>query len=91
MLLWECEEPTRPTPVQPARIEIIGGNQQSGAVGEALPIAPAVRVLDIHDKPASNVVVLWAADDDARVDNALPSDASGVARATWVLGTRAGA
>jgi Domain of unknown function (DUF1929)/Bacterial Ig-like domain (group 1)/Carboxypeptidase regulatory-like domain len=52
-----CGENTDP-PVA-SRIEMAGGNSQSGLVGEALANPLAVRVLDDNGDPVSGVAVTW--------------------------------
>lgn len=82
-----CENaPTTAGP--PARLAIVSGNEQQGAVGQTLERMLAVRVTDGNGEPMPGVHVTWAVTGGG--GSASPvrsvSNAFGVARARWVLG-----
>jgi acetyl esterase/lipase len=72
---------------------IFAGNAQTGVVGSALAIAPAVKLLDAGGNPVAGVAVTFTAGGGGSVAGANAVTASdGVARAgSWTLGTTAGA
>ncbi len=76
------------TPREPTSIERVAGDAQQGAAGMALPIAPAVRVLDQADAPFAGAEVRFTipAGDGATLDTLLLTDAAGLASTTWFLG-----
>ena len=75
-----------------AAMAIFAGTGQSGVVGSALAIAPAVKLLDAGGNPVAGVAVTFTAANGGSVAGAnATTDADGVARATsWTLGTTAG-
>jgi adhesin/invasin len=80
-------------PGPPSSLVILAGDSQSVQVAHPVPVAPSVRVLDIHDNVVQGATVLFAAEDSSgSVAGGLQtSDASGRATATsWTVGTRAG-
>jgi adhesin/invasin len=75
----------------PTTIELVSGNNQSTAVGGALPSPLVVRVTDANDNPVANVGVLWAAPDGGTVsDAATATNGSGLAQVTRTLGVAPG-
>ncbi|MEP6730671.1 MAG: Ig-like domain-containing protein [bacterium] len=81
-------------PGPPAAIVISAGDAQSGTVGLALPIAPAVQVREANGLPLANIVVSFAvATGGGSIVNATATtNASGIASAgTWTLGAALGA
>lgn len=67
---------------------------QSGTVGLAAAVAPAVRVLDVNGQPVggANVSFVVATGGGAVTGGTQQTDASGIARVgTWTLGTKPGA
>lgn len=75
-----------------AAMAIFAGNAQTGVVGSALAIAPAVKLLDAGGNPVAGVAVTFTAANGGSVAGAnATTGADGVARATsWTLGTTAG-
>jgi hypothetical protein len=91
-------------PAEPAALDLVSGDQQTGTVGSALQTPLVVRVRDAHGNPTSGASVRFdviaggglvvgavqAASSGAE-STATLTDADGVARvAQWVLGTVAG-
>jgi hypothetical protein len=76
-----------------AKMEKAGGDAQSGPVAAALHGQLVVKLLDTHGNPVSGASVTWqvAAGGGAVTPVIATSDTSGLARATWTLGTTAGA
>ena len=50
-----------PSSGEPARIEIVGGNEQAATVGQPLQDSLAVRVMDPADRPVEGVEVVFVA------------------------------
>ncbi|MEW5931065.1 MAG: Ig-like domain-containing protein, partial [Gemmatimonadota bacterium] len=71
----------------------VGGDGQSATVGTALPNALAVRVADAGGNPVAGAGVTWmvTAGGGSVAPAIATTDAEGVARAAWTLGTTAGA
>ncbi len=78
-----------------AVVEIVAGNGQTATAGGAVPVAPAVRVLDSEGNRVAGVPVAFAVTGGGgAVNPATPvtTGADGVAAATsWTLGPTAGA
>jgi alpha-tubulin suppressor-like RCC1 family protein len=76
----------------PARIVIVEGDGQSAVIGQAVAVAPAVRVTDAFDNPVSGVAVTFAAGSNGTATGAQPqTDPAGLARVTaWILGLAPG-
>jgi protocatechuate 3,4-dioxygenase beta subunit len=79
-------------PGNASRLEISAGDGASAPVGAALGTALAVRVTDPFGNPVAGVSVTWVvtAGGGSAVPASSTSDAAGVARAAWTLGTRSG-
>lgn len=79
----------------PAAIAIQGGDNQTAAVNAAVPVAPAVRVVDATGNPVPNAPVTFAVTGGGGVVAAASpvlTDFDGVATATsWILGPSPGA
>jgi uncharacterized protein YjdB len=77
---------------QPARVEKAGGDGQAAAVATGLADSLVVRVSSAEGRPVPGVRVSWAvsAGGGALSDSAGTTDAAGLARVRWVLGTTAG-
>ena len=80
------------------RLELVGGDEQEGVVGEELPQDLTVRVVDRGGNPVSNADVEWifegeqgAAGGGAGSLQTSKSDTDGYASTRWQLGTTAGA
>ncbi|HEX2218694.1 MAG TPA: Ig-like domain-containing protein [Gemmatimonadales bacterium] len=75
----------------PTRIALVSGNNQTAAVGAALPNPLVVRVTDANNNPVAGVSVNWTAEDGGSVASATSgTDASGLAQMTRTLGTAIG-
>lgn len=83
------------------RIEIVGGNDQIGVIGEALPSQIFVQALDGFGSPLPNRLLTFrvvrnngrlrtAGSPELRSEVAVRTDASGFASVEWILGNRAG-
>ncbi len=80
-------------------IALSAGNGQSATVGTTLPTALAVLVTDAAVNPVAGFTVSWTASNGGSVDCgggplpscSSPTNGSGIATATWTLGTSAGA
>ena len=84
-----------PSESGPARIEIIGGDGQTGSAGAALADSLVVRVLDGQDRAVSGLRVAFALAEGTTTGQVAPdtvvTDNRGLAAAEWVLGSGAGA
>jgi hypothetical protein len=80
-----------PTTTRPAmHLTITGGDGQVADPGASLPAPLEVRVLAIDGTPIVGARVAWSASGGGRVDPAeSASDADGIARTRWLLGTDA--
>jgi adhesin/invasin len=79
---------TLPNQGEPAAMEILGGNEQEGTVGEALGDSLVVRVTDPFNDPVPGALVQWTAQDGGAVDPAESmTDAQGRAGTRRILGT----
>lgn len=99
LLLAACSGATdvKPEPETPASavaiaLEAVEGDSQTGTVGQVLPTAVSVRVLDQNGRGVSGLVVRFAASQGSGSisPETTTTDASGTAQARWTLGTRAG-
>jgi adhesin/invasin len=59
---------TLPDQGEPAEVEILGGNQQNGTIGEALADSLVVEVRDGFRNPVAGVTVTWSAEGGGSVD-----------------------
>jgi hypothetical protein len=90
LLLAACGGGGGGAPQDPAAsISIVAGNQQTGTVGTALPVAPVVQALDAAGKPVSGVPIKFVLETGGSIANAsATTNAQGIASAgTWILGT----
>jgi hypothetical protein len=75
------------------QMSVIGGNQQTGTVGQELPKPVVVKVLGNGDLPLSGRLVAFVSPDPSATrfdpDTAV-TNSEGVAEASWVLGTAPG-
>jgi hypothetical protein len=76
---------------EPARLEVVGGNNGTATVGAALADSLAVRVTDAFGNPVRGVAVTWTAGAGSVAPLSGTTDAVGQARTLWTLGTAAGA
>lgn len=92
VLAGGCEE-LGPVASEPAAMEVVEGEAQSAAAGQAVSVAPAVRVVDEAGAPVADVDVAFeVVTGGGSVAGAeVVTDASGVARVgSWTLGTEVG-
>lgn len=75
-----------------ARLIQVSGSGQSGTAGSSLPEPLVVRVEDDHGNPVEGISIAWAvsAGGGAVSPSSSTTDAQGLARTTWALGTAAG-
>lgn len=78
---------------QPSAFTVTGGNNQSAAVGTALPTALSVQVTGSSGQPLEGVAVSWAvtAGGGSLAKVSATTDSTGTAQAQWTIGTAAGA
>jgi len=80
-----------PNEGHPAALEVAGGNNQNGTIGEALLDSLVVRVTDRFGEPVGGVTVTWSAETGGSVDPATSeTSADGYARTERVLGPTVG-
>lgn len=101
LLLTSCDSSTDPDdpgdPIDqgpgPATVlQVVGGNNQTAAVGEDLPQALVVRVADAQGRVVTGQSVTFAVTSGGGTVFASPvvSDASGLASTLWQIGTSTG-
>jgi VCBS repeat-containing protein len=74
-----------------AKLVLVSGDDQTAAVGSALPDSLVVRVTDALDNPVAGVEVTWAVGGGGSISPAsVTSDANGLAAAQRVLGNASG-
>lgn len=79
------------TPDVPASVAIVGGDNQSGAVGGALASALTVKVVDQYGNAVPNVTVTFSEDANGTLaSTTVMTDATGMASDTITLGPTAG-
>lgn len=91
--LTACEEfgtLTDETPL-PTSVAVVDGDDVTQAVATEVDVA--VQVLDASGQPVEGVSVAWAVSEGGGsvADSEVVTDATGVSRTTWTLGTTAGA
>ncbi len=80
------------TPAAASSVASNGGNGQTGTAGAALSTALSVLVTDNFGNPVSGFTVTWATPNGGTfTPTSSQSNASGIASASWTLGTAAGA
>lgn len=78
------------SPLLLAKAPSESGDQQSGAVGQALP--HELRIIVTRDgAPQANVPVTWSTSDGSLDPASGPTDAAGIGASAWTLGPDAGA
>src|SRR4051812_42168561 len=77
---------TEPPPV-PARLDVVSGADQQGFLGQALPAALVVRVSDASGRAVSGAAVQWSANGGTVSAASSTTDAAGLARIDWTLGS----
>ncbi|HWK88496.1 MAG TPA: Ig-like domain-containing protein, partial [Longimicrobium sp.] len=86
-----CEDPVgKEKPGPPAGVEVVSGNGQTAAAGQAAADSLAVRVTDERGNPVPGAAVVWSVRSGGGSIAPLTTTtgADGVARAAWTLGTR---
>jgi VCBS repeat-containing protein len=74
-----------------AKLVLVSGDDQTAAVGSALPDSLVVRVTDALDNPVAGVEVAWAVGGGGSISpGSVTSDANGLAAAERVLGNTSG-
>jgi adhesin/invasin len=74
------------------RLEVVAGANQTGRLQSTLPTPIAVRVIDLAGAPVSNVLVTFTpvVGSGSVLPTSIATDATGVARTVWTLGTTPG-
>ncbi len=77
----------------PAHVRIADGNGQRARVATGLPAPLSALVVDANENPVAGVAVSWSVvtGNGTITPRAATTDANGIARADWGLGTSAGA
>lgn len=90
--LGACSDSTGPRAGRPARVEMVAGNSQTAAAGEPIAQPVVVRVTDARGNPVQGATVTFVvtAGDGRLSFPPRPTDAEGLVRAWWTLGTSAG-
>lgn len=84
--------PLNTVPVGPSLLSLTSGNEQVGEVGKDLASPVVIRVRDHYGNPVPAVEVTFIVESGAgsiSPEKAF-TDSSGIARATWTLGTKTG-
>jgi alpha-tubulin suppressor-like RCC1 family protein len=89
---WVVDNPVTYSVVTFDALQKIAGDAQTGVILSKLPVAPAVRLLDMNGQPRPGIPVTFTAFSGGTVETPLIStDADGVARpGSWTLGDRPG-
>ncbi len=78
-------------PPEPAALEMVAGNGQSGPVGQALPQPLVVRVLDPDGAPVAGATVRWSVQEGGSVSaESVETGSDGRASVEWLLGSSPG-
>ena len=88
-----CSDPAAPKPpAAPPVIGVVSGNNQPGVVGTKLADPLVIRITDESGNALGAVAVQWEikTGNGSVVPGASTTDAQGLARAEWTLGTAAG-
>lgn len=99
-LLFGCDDPSSPDPGPPRYVVVVSGNDQEAGLGEPVPEALVVRVLDEARIPVGDARVEWRMEYEGSTSagarggfflpNPATSDSGGYARTRAVLGDRPG-
>lgn len=93
VLAAACTETAAPPrPGVPAQLDVVEGDAQVDTVGQELPVALAVRVVDSEGRPVAGQTVNFrvVAGGGSVFAGAATTNANGLARERWTLGTAAG-
>lgn len=86
-----CGETGVSTPLAAIRVQAMAAANLRGPAGGALPDPVEVVVFGSDNQPLPGAVITFSADHGGSVDPVVvPTDADGVARTRWTLGTSAG-
>ena len=90
---WVAHNPATFTVKAYNALIVVQGDNQSGSVLSALPVAPTVKLVDTAGKPRAGVPITFAATANGRIANAIASTSvDGTASpGVWTLGDAAGA
>ncbi len=83
--LAACGDTTEPA--VPTSMEIVDGDGQEALYAATLPEELRVRVTNQRGQPVAGVTVTWSATIDPISPSSTVTDESGIATATWTLGT----
>jgi hypothetical protein len=86
--LAACADTTEPA--VPTDLEIVAGDEQEALHAATLPEGLRVRVTDQRGQPVAGVTVTWSATIGPISPSAPVTDESGIATASWTLGTVSG-
>jgi hypothetical protein len=84
--LAACADAAEPSPV-PVSVEFLSGDVQEALLTSSLPEPLRVHVTDRRSMPVPGVGVTWSATIGPISPSETATDASGIAAATWTLGT----
>lgn len=86
-----CHDGPTSDSAAPAAVTVVSGNHQTGLAGTALEVPLVVRVTDTKGRPVSGVDVLFSVGTPPVVNSTvIPTNASGNAEASYVLGRNVG-
>jgi Bacterial Ig domain/Bacterial Ig-like domain (group 1) len=87
-----CGDVTLPEEGEPAKLEVISGNQQQGPAGSVLPDPLVVRVTDSRSRPVASQDVAFSVESGGGsvTPATVQTDANGQAAAEWTLGSSTG-
>ena len=75
-----------PSDAGPTRLEIVGGNEQSGTAGSALADSLVVRLRDAQDRAVAGLEVAFSTESGEVSPDTVVTDDDGLAATEWVLG-----
>lgn len=92
LALGSCEDDGSGPPRVATTVVLLEGNGQQAQVGATLPIELVARATDGRGRPVAGQAVTWsvASGGGSLANASAKTDADGLARATWTLGTVAG-
>jgi hypothetical protein len=79
---------TATTPGPPNAIQTVGGNNQSGTVGQTLTDSVKVKLIDQYENPitGSTIQFLTLGEGDNVIPTSMATTGNGIARTQWTLG-----
>ena len=92
LLAPECDSPSDLTQRDPTAIVVVNGNGQQGAAGQVLANPLIVKVTDARGRAVPGQVVTFhvTSGGGSVFSGTVTTDADGIARERWRLGTSAG-